>query len=277
MEMKKYRLRFDASVTDFIADVDLLVGNFEATLTTMPKWVMDQRHNIEIIDQLKTLMNPHKILLNVSNNHSGDFGFANFNYSINRMAWAGFKIVGRKDIPDYVLGGKVNIVSGTMWSDQKDCSYMTRFADREQYLINEKGICNILYTHWGYENELWPRPWIVKEGQQLLDSWDIIFGQHPHVPQAVTMVQKGPVKKLLVYSGGNFTSGVNKNKHNWGIILKCEIGPLQENPNKIAVGNVDWQFIRVEKQDLSRKILKTEGPLMIVKLAPSTLLFKDVR
>ncbi|OLS13664.1 MAG: PGA biosynthesis protein capA [Promethearchaeota archaeon CR_4] len=276
MEMKKYRLLFDTSVTDFIADVDLLVGNFEATLTTMPKWVMDQRHNLEIIDQLKSLMNPKKILLNVSNNHSGDFGLANFNYSIDRMTWAGFNMFGRKDIPNYFLGGKINIVSSTMWSDQKDCSYMTRFTDRDQYYINESGIFNILYPHWGYENELWPRPWIVKLSHKLLDSWDIVFGHHPHVPQAVTAVQKGAVKKLLVYSGGNFTSGLNENKHNWGIILKCEIGPLKENPSKIAVGNVNWQFIQVEKQNLSRKIIKDEGPLMLVKTVPVTPLFQDV-
>ncbi len=272
MEMKRYDLRFDAPVIKFVEDVDLLVGNFEATLTNMPKWIMDQRHNMAIINQLRSLMNPNKNLLSMSNNHSGDFGFADYNYSLDRMAWAGFNIFGRRDIPNYVLGNKINIASGTMWSDQKECSYMTRFNDRDEYYIGESRIFNILYPHWGYENELWPRPSIVNLGNQVLDSWDIIFGQHPHVPQAITAIQKGPVKKLLVYSGGNFTSGLNENKHNWGIILKCTIGHLQDSPNRMAVGDVSWQFLRSEKHEESKKL----GPFMLVKLVPSIPFFPNV-
>ncbi len=270
MEMKRYDLQFDTQVIDFFADVALVVGNFEATLTTMPKWVMNQRHNLEIMDQLRTLTSPQKILLNYSNNHSGDFAFANFNYSIDRMAWAGYNAFGRRDIPNFMLGPNCNIVSGTMWINQHDCSYITRFEDRDRYFIDEPRMCNIFYPHWGYEYELWPRKRLVKLGNYLLQTWDIVFGHHPHVPQAVTSVKAEELNKLLVFSGGNFTSGLNHTRHNYGIVLKCEIGPSLANPQKMAVGKVDWHFSFSEKQNPA----ETEHPLMVVKLTDNVPFFK---
>ena len=54
-------------------------------------------------------------------------------------------------------------------------------------------------------------------------------------------VEKDGLKKLVAFSGGNFTSGVTffrKKKHIHGIIMKCKIGPLGNG--KYAVGEVEW-------------------------------------
>lgn len=92
-------------------------------------------------------------------------------------------------------------------------------------------------------------------------KWDLIFGSHSHVRQPLMKVEevvKKPngevvtksngevlkIKKLVAFSGGNFTSGANiirRKKHIYGFIMKCEIGPLKGYAEKLAIGEVEWR------------------------------------
>ncbi len=255
MVMEDDSLEFSDEIVEFFSDVDLVVGNFEGTLTIQPRFVLSRRHNETIMDQLSSLVNENRnrLLIGVANNHSGDFGFADYILSINRLAWAGFNVFGRKDIASFRLD-KINIVTGTQWSDQKDCAYIPRINPQnpevERYRLEDH--FNILYPHWGYELEYWPRPSQIQFADDLLDSWDLIFGHHPHLPQPITVVEIDGIKKLLCYSGGNICTNTQSRFHKWGLIAKCEIGPLQKNPNQLATGRVDWNFIQVNK--LAKKL-----------------------
>jgi hypothetical protein len=64
------------------------------------------------------------------------------------------------------------------------------------------------------------------------------------------------IKKLVVFSGGNFTSGslmLRRRKHIRGIILKCKIGPLTHCPSKLAIGEVLWKYTIIRSIKGNRK------------------------
>ena len=97
--------------------------------------------------------------------------------------------------------------------------------------------------------------------------WDLIFAHHPHVLQPIITVKDKIVdsqgeeipgtdgqpiefKKLAMFSAGNFTSGANiirKKKHISGIIMKCEIGPLQGYEDKLVIGKMEWRRTKNHK------------------------------
>ena len=113
--------------------------------------------------------------------------------------------------------------------------------------------------------------------------WDIVFGHHSHIPQHIELVGKSSnpnirkkkfsiLRKILhlkiknpdskqenfstnpdriiVYSGGNFTSGENRKKHRNGLIAKFYIKPFK---NKLVISKVKWSFT------LTKKVFRTVG------------------
>jgi Ca2+/Na+ antiporter len=70
-----------------------------------------------------------------------------------------------------------------------------------------------------------------------LKKWDLIYGMHSHVPQPITHYKK----RLLAYSGGNLTSSQWRKKHRSGLILKCELGQV-DNSNRLVLGNFEWSY-----------------------------------
>ena len=99
-------------------------------------------------------------------------------------------------------------------------------------------------------------------------KWDLIFAHHPHVLQPIMTVpdeikineQKSiPYNKIAVFSAGNFTSGANiirKKKHIFGLIMKCEIGPLKGHEEKLAIGKMEWRRTKNFKTRVDNKPAK---------------------
>lgn len=74
-------------------------------------------------------------------------------------------------------------------------------------------------------------------------KWEIIFGHHPHVPQPITVYGEG----ILAYSGGNFTSSKRRKKHISGMIMKCEIGQVN-NSGPLVLGKIEWSYTINERK-----------------------------
>lgn len=300
MTMKDFNLEFHEDIKIFFKDVNLIVGNLEGIVssTTEKTPLTKQRHRFpDILQQLGCLLSDNtKWLLCLSNNHSADFGNTDFHTSLNHIInRENFNVFGRNDVPNIFIRNKgINITSGTEWSNQDNFECISRY--REQKKRNKRwcdknnctknfysnGKLNILYPHWGYENEKYVRSRVQKDAIALLTGikqrysifqklvrflfrkkiiaythikWDFIFGNHSHVRQPILKVkdtitnvnrEKLDYNRLVVFSGGNFISGVNifrKNKHNYGIIMKCKIGPLNKYPERMAIGEVKWRRI----------------------------------
>ena len=274
MDTHGYPLEVDLSVREFFQDVDLLIVNLEGIITGLQKPPFSLSHSEDIMESLSQIQSPARVALCVSNNHSGDFGDPAFMRSVEILRRNGFGVFGTKDSPSYIHGGRLQVFAASMWSNRKSFSPIAKLDDAARQLSSHPQGFNVLFPHWGYEMERWPRPEIVRCGHRLLGDWDLLFGHHSHVPQPVTAVAKGSVNKLLAYSGGDFATGIRSQKYRYGIIAKCEIGPLKSSPERLAVGAVEWMFTHVERR---REREPGKRPIrLLVKAAPSCPYFRTI-
>lgn len=274
MMMRGHNLLFDSDVKDFFENVNIIVGNLEGIVRIDGSTPLTQAHIPDIFTQLPRLLrNTTEWLLCLSNNHSIDFGSKEFIDSLNLIrVEPNLYVFGRQDVPN-AINQDFNITTATKWSNQKNWDCISKYEDidttkgiRAHYLGDR---FNILYPHWGYENERYVRKEIQSDARALLTGqiqnyprnsqgditadpthkWDLIFGHHSHVRQPIMMVDdmttnNKPYKKLVVFSGGNFTSGVRflrARKHLYGTIMRCQIGRLQTDSTQLAIGDVRWQ------------------------------------
>ncbi|MFW9875406.1 MAG: CapA family protein [Candidatus Thorarchaeota archaeon] len=276
MRMRDYELKFSADVHNFFNDVNIIIGNLEGIVKDDECPLTKQSHPKKILQQLQDLLGDNtKWLLCLGNNHSIDFGNQEFHKSLHIVRQeSNIDVFGRNDVPYvFVEGQNINIATATEWSNQKNWNCIAKFGITEVELYHSSNKFNILYPHWSYENERYVRSSIQNKAKQLLTSipnkkWDLIFGHHPHVRQPI-MKFKDEYKdqqgnsiefwKLVAFSGGNFTSGVTflrKKKHIHGTIMKCDIGPLEDNDTQLAVGKVVWQNTVNEKKKINGKATK---------------------
>jgi len=274
MMMRDHNLEFDNDIIDFFDGVKIIAGNLEGIVRIGGSTLTTQAHIPDIFTQLPRLLrNTTEWLLCLSNNHSIDFGSKEFIDSLNLIRdKPKIYVFGRHDVPN-AINQSININTATKWSNQKNWDCISRYEDiddsngiRAHHLSDR---FNILYPHWGYENERYVRKSIQSDARALLSGqlqnyprdlqgditadpthkWDLIFGHHSHVRQPIMMVDdvtanNKPYKKLVIFSGGNFTSGVRffrARKHLYGTIMRCKIGRLREDPTQIAIGDVRWQ------------------------------------
>lgn len=87
------------------------------------------------------------------------------------------------------------------------------------------------------------------EKQKIRQKWNLIFGQHSHVPQPIKDYGEG----IICYSGGNFTSSERRKKHISGLIMKCEICK-SNNPDKVELGKVHWCYTRNERKKKQKEV-----------------------
>lgn len=282
MKMRKYNLEFNPPVKKFFEKLPFIVGNLEGIIPKL-KGLTKQSHPEDILKDLEAILDSDcKWLLCVSNNHSIDYGNNKFFSSVKTIQEhkheqnqkKNFDVFGRNDTTKVFVDDKICLTNATEWSNQKAWACTSEFKKIDNYYCENK--FNILYPHWGYENERYVRTSVKKRAEELLAKWDLIFAHHPHVRQPIMIVEgeelkkqdgspvlndDGSVKKLqklVAFSGGNFTSGVTfirKKKHIHGIIMKCEIGPLEHNPDKLAVGDLEWYNTFNKKKDSKTKLV----------------------
>jgi len=233
----------DDRVKAFFAGVDLLVGNLEGTVIDgrAPSRFMGQAHTRATIDLLADLFPPERTLLTCANNHAGEYGWALAAESQRILEARGFGVVGRADEPAALVDGRVLIAVGTDWTNRR-CGYAARLEALER-LAEVDAALRIACPHWGYELEANPRPPQVARAGRLLRQWDAIVGHHSHWPQPVTLYHTTGGPRLVAYSLGNFTFGLNFSKHLQGAILRLELGPRADG--RWAVGRVAWRATRI--------------------------------
>jgi len=262
MKMGKRELKFSNELKKFI-DTDYLIGNFEGTISSAKKVFMAQDHNPSIIEYLKNLYPPSKFILTCANNHSGDFGWTEFNKSYNLLKENGFLVIGRRDEPFIILNNTIKIAVVSKWSNQP-CKYIPNFNDLDDLSKDQRNF-NILYPHWGYEMQLYPNLKQIELAKNLLLTWDLIIGHHSHCPQPVTLYNINNKKKLIAYSLGNFCANLKLKRYNHGIIIKVKIGP--DKNGFWNIGNISWRFTKINH------INKNET---IIELSTKSDLFKDI-
>lgn len=228
-------------VVDFVSDVDYLVVNFEGTISSAGKVFMAQAHGEQVISALKRLFPAERTVVAQANNHACDFGWREFEKSRATLRSQGFETIGTRASPSILLANKINLVNLTKWSNRA-CPYVANFEDLDN-AFDARAQCNILYPHWGYENQLYPGPEQIEYGRELLEKWDMILGHHSHCPQPVAAYEMRSARKLLAYSLGDFSIGLPMRKYRWGILVKVALGP--DSAGIWRAGRVEWAFSNV--------------------------------
>ncbi|NVM45736.1 MAG: CapA family protein [Candidatus Lokiarchaeota archaeon] len=259
MMINNHELDFDPLVLQFFSDVDLIVGNLEGIVRASGDTLGKQAHCPSIFRKLQGLLGPNKpLLLCLSNNHSSDYGNREFDISlelIRNQPQANIHVFGRHDTPNVTINGfPINIATATQWSNQKNWECISEYTNTNVNngfgALHKDDHVNIFFPHWSYENEKYTRDDIQDQADTLLTGnakrWDLIFGQHSHTRQPIQRVTDpdSGLNKLVVFSGGNFTSGaviIREQRHIYGIIMKCRIGLLPGSRDQYAIGDVEWR------------------------------------
>ncbi|MGM0564556.1 MAG: CapA family protein [Pseudomonadota bacterium] len=248
-------LSFDESLKAKVAEADYLVANFEGSLGDGPKAFLQQKHDERILDALETLMPAERIYLSVANNHAADFDFDQYQLTNARLRERGFHVFGTRDEPAAVIEGGINLVGVTQWTNQRH-GYLPFLEHAVDYW--REGLCNVLYPHWGYELECYPRPDWIERAKDLCEDFDAIVGHHSHIPAPVALYPDSQGhKKLVAYSLGDATTGMTLKRYQHGLLLTLDICC---SGNKLLAG--EWQFLRsVVEGDAATVELRRDCPL----------------
>jgi hypothetical protein len=161
----------------------------------------------------------------VANNHAGDLGEEKFFSSVRKLEQSGFNVFGWDKKPFFDINDNIRIISGTAWSNRKR-DYVLTLVSPAKYI--KQAAFNVLYPHFGYELELYPRRETVDIGKVFLNRFDALIGHHSHCPQPVTVENIKGMDKISAYSLGDFLGELTTKKYQYGIMLKMGIGRNNE-------------------------------------------------
>jgi poly-gamma-glutamate capsule biosynthesis protein CapA/YwtB (metallophosphatase superfamily) len=231
-------LQLTEALKGFLSDADFYIVNLEGIIFPRERWLA-LSHKSDIIASLLKYFPPQKTLITCANNHTGDFGYKNFERSYQMLKDAGYHVIGRLDEAHFTLNNQVHFACATRWSNQV-CEYVPRLKDVQP---DPQAAFNFLIYHWGYELHLHPNPGQIERAQNLVQQYDAIISHHAHCPQPVAAIDQ----KLVAYSLGNFCSKLWQRNHRHGIVLKMDIGPNEAG--KWQTGLVEYGFTHYSLPD----------------------------
>jgi len=192
---------FSATAHIFRND-DLTIANFEGTLTESrgvnndvfavrgkPEWAtMLIRAGVELVD--------------IDNNHSGDYGLQGLRDTKQALTAAGVGYFGRKRVDRRTIKGIDVVNLGYLGGPRGTRERVVQDIQRER---PNAGLV-IVSFHWGVEAFAATHPDQVSLGRAAIDAGaDLVLGHHPHVLQGIE-TYKG---RHIVYSLANFVFGAN--------------------------------------------------------------------
>lgn len=266
--------RIDESLQAFFVPCDVVLLNMEGVITRKPKRGPDQKHDIRIIESLAELSDPNRIWLSLANNHAADFGSEALQQSQVFFQDAGMHCFGMVDSPFVDPHPHFRVVTGTQWSNKATADIA--WLDEAPEQLRREDAFNLLFPHWAYETECYPRSCAVQQMHSWLQTFDAVAGHHSHTPQPVTVVTRdNALRQLAAYSLGDLCFGLGYKqwpvlKHfPYGIVIRAEIGRLRDSPKQWAIGRLVWSFT-----DCEAVPGKTE---IVTRLSPQNPYFVETR
>jgi hypothetical protein len=257
---------------DFLHASDYVIGNLEGVVISSDKtplfWVpFDLWHNDANLDNLSSIFPPARTYLSVANNHAGDLGETAFFASMEMLSLKDFNTFGSKYKPFCDLNDDIRVISGTMWLNRRN-DFVFWLKDAHRY--RKQGAFNILFPHFGYEFELYPRPEMMDLAKAWLKDFDAVIGHHSHCPQPIT-AEPGPHgQQLLAYSLGDFTDYIDTPHYRYGMAAKMSLGRCGQGP--WLLGQVEWRFTQCTSlpDKTFRVDICEDLPAHLTRLEPKT-------
>lgn len=235
-------------VTAFFEDCDAIICNFESTITNLPGHKTATRHIRGIIDTLLSAFPPSKTYLSIANNHAGDFPLAVFRESIHLLEQNGYTVFGDTDRPFVDIVGPTRIITGTDWSNASN-EHVAMLEKGPTCALRKPDAYNVLFPHWGYELELYPRKSMLRKSAEWSDGFQAIMAHHGHTPRAIYALDRtaDQPRVLIADSLGDFTCGIVARWYNFGMLAKIGLG--RDAKGRRAVGRLRWEFSQTLPQN----------------------------
>lgn len=236
LRRRLYPLEVGDGLVAAVAGCDALVANFEGVLSDRPRFFVDQAHHPSILESLAKLFPPARTFLCLANNHAADFGRAAFDATVDALGRAGFVVFGTAARPAAEVAPGVTVVGGTAWSN-RPCDFVARLDQSAG--AARPGHANVLFPHWGFELEAFPRRDTVALAGRLAEQFEAIVGHHSHTPQPVSALAGADGRvRPVAYSLGNFCFGNAVAHYSSGLLLTLEVGKTGDG--RWAAGELRW-------------------------------------
>ena len=215
-------------VSDFLKDFDLVVGNLEGPITGNPSISLgteiENPENYVFTfppNTAKLLAKNNIKIVNLNNNHIGNFGEEGIILTKRYLGEAGIKYFDNKTIYRTKIGGiDMSFISYNEFSGESAEKVAQKIKEEK-----EKERMVFVYAHWGDEYSEVPNR-VAKTAELFAKSGaDFIVGSHPHIilpSQSFDFAQDR--KTTVYYSLGNFIFDQYWNKEvSTGLVLELNI------------------------------------------------------
>ncbi|MBI2550904.1 AmmeMemoRadiSam system protein B [Candidatus Uhrbacteria bacterium] len=185
----------------FLLGSDLVIGNLEGTVSDRPSIATDDPpfHFGFPLASIEALQE-HIDVVSLANNHTMDFGNKGNKETRENLTTLGLPFFGAWQTPDQVYETTINGIPITIIGYHQ---FQPDLEALDQLIKEAKAASRyvIIFPHWGTEYRVTPDSSQVALAKRMIkDGADLIIGGHPHVPQAMDVIDGVPV----IYSLGNF-------------------------------------------------------------------------
>lgn len=259
-----FQITIDTELKQWISATDYILANFEGLISSDRRIINAVRHATTIVPWLNELTAGKKTCLTVANNHSGDCGLKGFEQTVSLLRQNGYLIAGTIESPHVILDDRLTVSAATQWFNTPS-PFVIDLRKIQPPESNNKTFA-IAMPHWGFEMTMLPSRAQARFAKNLVKSWDMILGGHPHCPQPVRMVDN----KLVAYSLGNFCWGFDPGWPLYGQIIRFSVG--RNHLGEWQVGKLSWRFVRqhLERENKSIHVGITENCSFVQDFFPST-------
>jgi poly-gamma-glutamate capsule biosynthesis protein CapA/YwtB (metallophosphatase superfamily) len=213
--------QFGADVRAFLADCDVVVGNFEGVFSDRFWQPFLMKHEPSIFGVLEQIAPLDRWVVSVANNHATDFGTEALRRTLEILDRRGLRWLGTAERPRLALADDVTLTAWTWWLNRP----ADGVARADPGSPDAPGL-HVALPHWGYEHERRPRP-----SQSVPDGYDLTVGHHTHLPQPFEQTGDG---RLVAWSLGNFVTGKQLPVLGEGALLKVGVARPGEEPPEIV-------------------------------------------
>ena len=222
----------------------------------------------------------------LANNHAMDYGDASLLQTIDKLAAANISHVGAgKDeasaqSPVDFLLAKINF--GTIALSMVGRSFLyaginkpgvnSKVSMMDVRQQSQKRDHLIVSLHWGREYHVYPSQLQINYARKLIKNGTrIVFGHHPHIPQALEVFRGG----IILYSVGNMSFGTRHELQDHNILVFADFDRTSKQLQQIRVLPINGRYWENGHNNLRLSTMERESflkryLLMIKKLSPPT-------
>lgn len=206
---------FLKNVRDIFEKDDLTVVNFEGTLTESTNRA-DKTWAFKAPKEYVNILTGSSVeAVNLSNNHTGDYGDQGLTDTKDTLTDAGIRHFGYEDTAIIeVKGIKVGFTG--QFTVYEDPRHLTELQDNIRALQDAGAQVIVACFHWGLELHDIPDADQVELAHAAIDAGaHFVVGHHPHVLQGIEEYHG----RTILYSLGNFCFGGNSNPPDYDTMI----------------------------------------------------------